>query len=324
MIASIALERRGVPMDQAAQVSIARFSNTGPEAFFMLLLARESMEWLLRMLMALLIITSLASQFTSTLLLSDMVSGPVISFAENMTTSYDKPYLTYADADYNNPTQFETFAEYSEDGANTEGVDDTGIVLRAFLPIAQQQIRQSLHRYEGLSYIYDAHVLCVRPVFEELRFCDTDTSTGIYSRVCGVIKPEPGLLDSLNVMESLTPLHFSCWIVLHVGSWQPCWLKWPGMTPINDVLYPLSYKEQLRYGAQTGGTHLFWYMSHNGSVDDTMCYYNDTTAAGRTRCGNETIDLFSLNKSGPWLQANGTSANGTNLFLKASICFDSV
>jgi hypothetical protein len=314
MIASIALEHRGVPMDQAAQVSIARFSNTGPEAFFMLLLARDSMEWSLRLLTALLIITSLASQFTSTLLLSDMISEQVASLAENVTVQYDYPdHQNHSP--YHDPSQFETFAEYSEDGMKSEGVDDTGTVLRAFLPIAQQHTRQSLRKYEGLSYVYDAHVLCVRPEFEEMRFCNLATDKGKYSRVCGVTKPEPGLLDSLNVMGDLTRMNFTCLIIAGVS---PCWLDLQGMTPINDVLYPLSYKKRLSYTMHAGNTYLLW---DNPQNVIERCY-NATN--GAKWCRTRTGDILSLDKSGPWLQAAGALANGSVLLFNASLCFDSV
>jgi hypothetical protein len=61
--------------------------------------------------------------------------------------------------------QYPMFAEYtngqSSDGLN--GLSDTGLTMRAFLPISNPQTRSSIHSYEGLSTVVDARVACVRP-----------------------------------------------------------------------------------------------------------------------------------------------------------------
>ena len=73
MIASIVLEHRGVPFEDVAQASTARFSNTGPDTFWKSMLFRKPfIELPLRTLLVALLLTSLASQFISTILLSDL------------------------------------------------------------------------------------------------------------------------------------------------------------------------------------------------------------------------------------------------------------
>jgi hypothetical protein len=338
MIASIALEHHGVPLERAAQMSLARFSNTGPEAFLTLILARNSIGISLRLLTAFLIITSLVSQFTSTLLLSDMAVGQIISFASNETVRYARSRSqSYSDVKeigtrrpwQNNPSQFEVFAEYSEDGTRTEGVDDTGPILRAFLPIAQQQTRESLHRFQGLSYVYDARVVCVRPQIEKMWFCpDNTTST---QRVCGSIKPEQGLLDNLNLIyvNGSRSMTFSCTMTQgYAYPWQLCNLGSYGMLPINNEFYYRSAEELSNSTVvpmMSGGAFLLWNINNN-NPNDWFIEESSLSPKPEGHFLNETIDILLSNKSGPWIQVSGTANNENHrkvMAIKASICFDS-
>jgi hypothetical protein len=45
----------------------------------------------------------------------------------------------------------------------TSGLSDTGVSMRALLPISGQENRSSIHRYEGFSQVFDTRVVCVRP-----------------------------------------------------------------------------------------------------------------------------------------------------------------
>lgn len=61
--------------------------------------------------------------------------------------------------------QYPAFAEYTEpmvaDGSS--GISDTGLTMRAFLPIDGQGNRSSIHVYKGPATVIDARVVCVRP-----------------------------------------------------------------------------------------------------------------------------------------------------------------
>lgn len=67
--------------------------------------------------------------------------------------------------------QYPSFAEYHEGVAadGTSGVSDTGITMRAFLPITGQENRTFIHRYEGMSRVFDTRVVCVRPNITDLK-----------------------------------------------------------------------------------------------------------------------------------------------------------
>jgi hypothetical protein len=57
------------------------------------------------------------------------------------------------------------FAEYAEGMVKngSSGISDTGVTIRAFLPIDGQGNRSSIHVYNGPTVAIDSHVVCVRP-----------------------------------------------------------------------------------------------------------------------------------------------------------------
>ena len=69
---------------------------------------------------------------------------------------------------------YPTFAEYSEPPMIAEGVDDTGLTLRAFLPYMASDDRQTTQKYEGKTTVLDARVTCQLPYLERERLTETD------------------------------------------------------------------------------------------------------------------------------------------------------
>lgn len=88
-------------------------------------------------------------------------------------------YLWFADA--SNPTwkdlvlqdwltravainaEFPAFAEYCEPPYEAEGIRDTGLTLRAFLPFPTAQERQTMTSYSGRTTVMDSRVTCQIP-----------------------------------------------------------------------------------------------------------------------------------------------------------------
>lgn len=58
---------------------------------------------------------------------------------------------------------FPTFAEYTEPPFVQDGVSDTGLTLRAFLPYSSAQTRGNMYSYEGNTTVLDARVTCQVP-----------------------------------------------------------------------------------------------------------------------------------------------------------------
>jgi hypothetical protein len=61
--------------------------------------------------------------------------------------------------------QYPIFAEYAEGMVEngSAGISDTGLTIRAFLPIDDQGNRSSIHVYNGPATVVDSRVVCVRP-----------------------------------------------------------------------------------------------------------------------------------------------------------------
>lgn len=197
MIASVALERSGSSLRDAVSLSIARFTSPSPTTFASETLThRHFIPLALRALLLLLILSTFAVQFSSTILLSDLDMGRVRGFPDSTVnaTGYSWEKGLYgkgqpnADGTYgwevgidshHSPFEneqeyfrglsrvFNTFAELRDKPAVSRGddqiIDDTGRTLRSFLPINDQNIRQNLMRYSGPASVFDARVVCVRP-----------------------------------------------------------------------------------------------------------------------------------------------------------------
>lgn len=54
--------------------------------------------------------------------------------------------------------------------APQNGVDDTGIVLRAFLPYSKAESREMVRNYTGDALVLDSRVSCQRPILQDLEF----------------------------------------------------------------------------------------------------------------------------------------------------------
>lgn len=70
-----------------------------------------------------------------------------------------------------------TFAEYSEPPFVQDGVDDTGLTLRAFLPFPTAQDRQTIRTYGGKTTVLDARVTYQIPILsnETIQVPDSET-----------------------------------------------------------------------------------------------------------------------------------------------------
>ncbi|KAF4432133.1 hypothetical protein F53441_13852 [Fusarium austroafricanum] len=193
MAASIAVERHGVPKSALAEVSIARFTNNGPYFFKKLLPGASFKPWL-RISMISLLILVVASQFASTLLVTDLKELRILSFRRSMSYGVGFPPFNLTgdltkfplpmrglSIDYwsQSPSQSEIFAEYSEPGKLADNIDDTGTTLRAFLPIAPQVERESIQYFNGMARIIDTRVVCVPPRFSA-KYCRQPDNEMLY------------------------------------------------------------------------------------------------------------------------------------------------
>ena len=125
------------------------------------------------------IAATIASQFLSTLMISDFANETAIF--RGLVDPSIAVYSSYGGRAYidNNywsmPVEanwrFAEAAPEEEEGPfinDEEGIDDTGRALRAFLPFEDEQQRVSLREYEGPTDVLDFRVVCVRPALSDL------------------------------------------------------------------------------------------------------------------------------------------------------------
>lgn len=174
MLAALALEHFEVLYTEAAGVSSIRYSHTGPESLFVRLAKGTRVLGPTKILFDTgtpLIITAV-SQFSSTALLADLRLDLVLGNYNTVDVHYgynesrvNEVESTFRTESYwkGRPFAYAAFAEYSEDPYVAEGVSDTGLSLRAFLPFTSGTARSLLSSYIGIATVVDTRVTCIRP-----------------------------------------------------------------------------------------------------------------------------------------------------------------
>lgn len=185
-LASLALESGDVWIGDVASVSTMRASATSTGAFVMVWqylsggshrIVRNSSNIFLILSAALL---WCLSQFLLLIILTDVSLRSTAGLASSASLPYNLHYnVTEIDGfgreiteQFQNPSvgawnrkisKYASFAEYSEPPYEADGVSDTGVTLRAFLPFGTAQDRESLETYKGNLTVLDARVTCQVP-----------------------------------------------------------------------------------------------------------------------------------------------------------------
>lgn len=178
MLAGLALENPQILILHLASVSMMRNANAGPYVLLLLMFKaflKNPQRWrqiLLPTLILLLALVSLLSEFTSTTLLSDLKQGTTPGHSSSSTAAtnfvYDTngsiPFVSRGTVWTKKPPFYPAFAEYHQDLADLPAdTIDTGLSLRAFLPIQTQEQRSMLRNFSGRATVVDSRVRCVRP-----------------------------------------------------------------------------------------------------------------------------------------------------------------
>lgn len=173
MLGGIILEVIGVPIFQVPFYSILRAVNAAPHDLLStsMFRSRGVFPFSVYALIVLEVLLILASQFTSTILVSDFDDASFSKIAESVTVpTWETP----------NPRVIQkwwtvglgsswTFAESSE--PPTPGLDDdTGHTYRAFLPFDDANRRTNLRDYRGPAVVMDQRVVCAKPALTDLSF----------------------------------------------------------------------------------------------------------------------------------------------------------
>jgi hypothetical protein len=195
MLAALALERVFVRLSHLASVSTTRNANGGPYMLswwlwksFVAHPQRWRTSWLL-VLTIIIVITTTLIQLTSFALLSDVdlktVRGTLSTQVLPTNFRYSKngtiPVITHGSTWDLTVQSYVDFAEYHEPPqvGLPDGVDDTGLTLRAFLPISDQQSRSMVASWDGVATVLDARVVCLRPQLIDPRVHYADEALAI-------------------------------------------------------------------------------------------------------------------------------------------------
>ncbi|KAF5612806.1 hypothetical protein F25303_14315 [Fusarium sp. NRRL 25303] len=232
MLAAILLQNGAIPLPVAASVSIMRFNNTGPWS----LLGTMKAKWhrgsvSIGLLTALLVFTTLSLQFTSTVLLSQVgiASIPVASLIPQTHYNIETNGYTYnampSDAPSFldlTPSRYPAFAEWSPDATtpqttaqqkafppeNSTGILDTGSVLRALLPINNDEERSRVTEYHRFATVLDTRVVCMRPKLTNVEFTMDDGYQVL--GLANINKTPAGLIQQEDLGSKNFSISFKC------------------------------------------------------------------------------------------------------------------
>lgn len=176
LVAALLLEARAVRMPSIALFSVLRAVNGGPSSITEQLIwtPREFIKSLPAFLVLILYIMTIASEFTSTILLEDFqeISLMVNAIEHRVNTIMTHPDMLAPSANASltsmvwesGPPSYPSFAEEMIEAPleDLQDTTDTGLIRRAFLPFAASE-RQNLHRYQGGAVLWESRVICTRP-----------------------------------------------------------------------------------------------------------------------------------------------------------------
>ncbi|KAF2126692.1 hypothetical protein P153DRAFT_398807 [Dothidotthia symphoricarpi CBS 119687] len=215
IIASLLLESNtGTHLFHLASLSPMRAGTSNPWSLGQLMVeemwlttAKQRKNHLCYIIALLLLATTSTLQFSSTLLLSDLKPG---SLSGNAVETEVRPSLSYMniseriprDAAWTtNPPFYPTFGEHSSPVKDIEnGITDTGVLLRTFLPYATANSRQTLHSYTGNGLVLDARVSCQAPLITQFN------GTEHYSQLQGTVETT----KNSTMLQTIYPTSFDC------------------------------------------------------------------------------------------------------------------
>ncbi|KAJ4377356.1 hypothetical protein N0V83_000181 [Neocucurbitaria cava] len=218
ILAALLLESKaGVHLYQIASMSPMRAGTANPWTFascmfkdLWRLTAQYRRNYQICIMAILLLITTSVLQFSSTILLSDLKSGPLVGHNIASEVRVGLSYVGETEkiprdsAWTTNPPSFPAFGEYAESPASdNSGVVDTGVLLRAFLPYATSESRQRLSDYHGNALILDARVSCQAPT---LTGFNGTGSTALNRQLTGVVAPS----KNVTMLQNITATPFNC------------------------------------------------------------------------------------------------------------------
>ncbi|GAP85616.1 hypothetical protein SAMD00023353_1301210 [Rosellinia necatrix] len=245
MIAALILEKYGTEKRHVAWLSVMRSLNDGPLKLGGLLLSQRPRAVFLQAetwLTLIVIVVTIALQFSSTLLLSD-INDFVIVGNQNHTQfgdlfPYDQGdfFLVLSGLEFiTGPPVYATIGEVQtsfDATPDVRGVSDTGLIQRSLLPIPESQDRVSVRNAKGTTIVLSSQSSCIRPrisaIYGSNRIGVAESAEGAIGHIIGTVDYEASFTDagvtpgSLCGVRGCGTVGFNCYIPSRIGDsgWQ--------------------------------------------------------------------------------------------------------
>ncbi|KAF9766691.1 hypothetical protein IL306_000866 [Fusarium sp. DS 682] len=211
MLAAVVLETIGTPLVQGPIYCVIRAVQAAPTTllFTAKLRPKGRLSTLVFTLVVIEILVTLASQFFSTIFISDFEVGTYANIinATDVSTldTLDGPPHRWFEMP---PASSWTFAELSEPFTKGPNFHDTGHTYRSFLPFRDEGQRTHLRNFRGPATIMDQRVVCARPSLINL---DLDWDIPSFPRLSGQIALDTDSYSMLHKVDDAQQyVNFTC------------------------------------------------------------------------------------------------------------------
>jgi hypothetical protein len=342
MLAALVLERARVPFPKMAAMSVFRFRSSGiadlPHFWHLGLPHLGTGGWLLSFVALVMLLISVGLQFTSTALLSDFGIRyvtvqrfePALLYGNreeilsgNYTFGITSQTLASAIA-VSNPV-YPTFIEYAEPtNKMVDGLSDTGLSMRGFLPFGNESERVELTHYAGMATFFDTRVACARPDHDrsDVRIKATFNTTG------GMRLSAYGFVDStvdIPRFNGTSGGNFSCEVVIPQETEQagiPSFtIEWPvvlcwinnasGALVSNMHATPLSPWQDMQLAGTFGEKYLI--INYTTTLSGWESLFQKATSIGSVEAKSVAFE-----DRAEWAEI---TMNQTGISLAVSLCY---
>jgi len=328
MLAAFILERGLLVLSKAAALSSIRYINGGPQNLLLLFFggAGFKRKFTTGLFVSALLFTTILTQLTSTALLSDVRPGPVpgdyqsmqLPFRLNATyTAQSSDTASDEETWSTKPPFYPVFAEYAESPSpyqDATGISDTGMALRALLPLPFEQNRTLVRNYTGPGTVFDSRVICMRPeinIFQLAYFANYPLA--VFDGIIEITANAPGVYNVDNATE------FECTFVFPPDEGTTEWavavcglgLGTPGV-----LVSPLQDPNTLNL-TSPGPGYIVGTLSHlvintTGTLEEWLAVV-----------GNNTKPTWTYVAQNEWLEATPGNQS-TNAKFSLSVCYANV
>ncbi|KAM3087020.1 hypothetical protein ACMFMG_001129 [Clarireedia jacksonii] len=209
MVAGILIETIGVPLFEVPFYSIIRAVQVSPVNLLTSanLRPHDLLSFFMYCLVILEVLVTAASQFLSTIFLSD--------FADSTFTQTNSTHINVLNEAMSRPSPLWqmppatswTLAEYSEPFIEGPNFHDTGHTYRAFIPFGEEPLRRRLRKFHGPVTVVDQRVFCTSPNLVNLTLISESRED---IRLSGRIALDSTSYSVLQDVGSPSYIGFSC------------------------------------------------------------------------------------------------------------------